>query len=105
MHYKLELRRNGIALKVFETEERLEAKIQAKRWHETTQDAVVVLFIDGEEIRLKDTAKALGLERGEFDSMSRYTTRKSAHGILRRARQSSGGLTRRPNDGEDDARY
>lgn len=103
MLYRLELRRNGVALKVFETEKMLDAKIQAKKWHETTQDAVVVLFIDGEEIRLKDTGKKLGFQSGEFDTLRRYTNPNPVHYILRRARNSSGGLTRRPNDGEDDA--
>lgn len=105
MLYRLELRRNGVVLKFFETEEKLAAKIQAKQWIERTQDAVVILFIDGQEIRLKDTAKKLGFKGGEFDSLSRYTTKESAQHIMRRARNGSGGLTHRPKDGKDDVRF
>lgn len=105
MLYRLELRRNGVVLKFFETEEKLAAKIQAKQWIERTQDAVVILFIDGQEIRLKDIAKKLGFKGGEFDTLSRYTNQKPVHYILHRAKHGGGGRTRNPNDGEDDVRY
>lgn len=73
--YRMELRRFGGVLKVFETDNKQDAKIQAIKWHETTMDAVIVLSVDGKEVSLKDTGKALGFNRGEFDSLSRYSIR------------------------------
>lgn len=73
--FKMELRRTGEVLRTFETENIREARNQALKWHETTMDAVIVLFVDGKEVRLKDTKKALGFKLGEFDSLSRYTIR------------------------------
>ena len=86
MHYRLELRRLGVVIREFETDRKREAKETAKKWLATTLEAVLILFIDGEEIRLKDTRKALGIRAKDFDNLTRYSAKyNDADRILRHA--------------------
>ena len=91
-HYRLELRRLGIVIKEFETDSRREAREKAKEWMKTTTEAVLILFIDGKEIRLKNIRKELGIRGREFDSVARYTMKlNEVQRILRRTGVGAGG--------------
>lgn len=103
MLYRLELRRMGEVLRSYETENRKAARLQAQKWHEKTFDTVVILFIDGKEVRLKDTAKKLGIKGAGFDSLKRYQQREPLQHILRRTGFSKDGRVRHKptiDDGE-----
>ena len=103
MLYRLELRRMGEVLRTYETESKKAARIQAQKWHERTFDAVVILYIDGKEVRLKDTAKKLGIRGAGFDSLKRYHQRAPLQCILRRTGFSKDGRVRHKptlDDGE-----
>ena len=92
MIYRLELRRMGAVIREYETESRREAKETAKHWLATTVESVLILFIDGKEVRLKDTRKALGLCGRDFDNLKRYSTRyEGVNRILRRSGVGAGG--------------
>ena len=73
MQYRLELRRLGVVIKEHETDSRKEAREVAKAWMKTTFESVLILYVDGKEIRLKDVRKELGLHGRDFDSVRRYT--------------------------------
>ena len=94
MRYRLELRRLGEVIREYETDSKQEARECAQKWLEGTFEAVVILFIDGEEIRLKDTAKALGIHGSRFDSMKRYSAKEPVQHILRRTAFSKDGRVR-----------
>jgi hypothetical protein len=104
MHYRLELRRLGIVIQEYETDSEADARRQAQEWIEKTFDAVVILFIDGEEIRLKDTAKRLGIRGARFDNLKRYNRREPIQNILRRTGFSHDGRVRPKPTLDDDFR-
>ena len=96
MMYRMELRRLGEVIKVHETDRRKEAREIAKLWMETTQEAVLILFVDGKEIRLKNTAKELGMKGKEFDSLKRYSAQPvGSYRIIRHTGTASGGRVSR----------